>query len=151
MTISGRQAERLLPLIFGGVICLVNLYANCVIAWSSPRPSPLPGGNLEINLPAGAYNNGEKYCIVVAQAIPDTTTINAPVYVTIGTGTTLYPLTKCNCAQVTACGIRTRTRYSVCVVTTPTGGSFRMLGQPCCAPNNNLASIDGGAAPAPTA
>lgn len=108
-------------------------------------------GNLEINLPAGAYNNGEKYCIVVAQAIPDTTTINAPVYVTIGTGTTLYPLTKCNCAQVTACGIRTRTRYSVCVVTTPTDGSFRMLGQPCCAPNNNLASIDGGAAPAPTA
>ena len=27
------------------------------------------GGNLIINLPAGAYNNGEKYCIVVAQAI----------------------------------------------------------------------------------
>ena len=48
------------------------------------------GGNLEINLPAGAYNNGEKYCIVVAQAIPDTATINAPVYFTIGTGTTLY-------------------------------------------------------------
>ena len=35
------------------------------------------GGNLIINLPAGAYNNGEKYCIVVAQAIPATTTINA--------------------------------------------------------------------------
>ena len=47
------------------------------------------GGNLEINLPAGSYNNGEKYCIVVAQAIPDTATINAPVYMTIGTGTTL--------------------------------------------------------------
>lgn len=62
------------------------------------------GGNLEINLPAGAYNNGEKYCVVVAQAIPDTTTINAPVYFTIGTGTTLYPMTKRNCAQVTACG-----------------------------------------------
>ena len=99
------------------------------------------GGNLEINLPAGSYNNGEKYCIVVAQAIPETTTIR--------TGTTLYPLTKRNCAQVTACGIRTRTRYSVCVVTTPTGGSFRMLGQPCCSPSNNLASIDGGTAAAP--
>ncbi|MBS7060296.1 MAG: hypothetical protein KH119_14230 [Faecalibacterium prausnitzii] len=37
------------------------------------------GGNLEINLPAGAYNNGGKYCIVVAQSIPATTTINAPV------------------------------------------------------------------------
>lgn len=59
------------------------------------------GGNLEINLPAGAYKNGEKYCVVVAQAIPDTTTINAPVYFTIGTGTTLYPMTKRNCAQVT--------------------------------------------------
>ena len=109
------------------------------------------GGNLEINLPAGSYNNGEKYCIVVAQSIPDAATINAPVYITIGTGTTLYPLTKRNCAQVTACGIRTRTRYSVCVVTTPTGRSFRMLGSPCCAPNNNLTSIDGGSTVVPTA
>ena len=109
------------------------------------------GGNLEINLPAGSYNNGEKYCIVVAQSIPDAATINAPVYITIGTGTTLYPLTKRNCAQVTACGIRTRTRYSVCVVTTPIGGSFRMLGSPCCAPNNNLTSIDGGSTVVPTA
>lgn len=109
------------------------------------------GGNLEINLPAGSYNNGEKYCIVVAQAIPDTTTINAPVVITIGAGTALYPLTKRNCAQVTACGIRTRTRYSVCVVTNATGGSFRMLGQPCCSPSNNLTSIDGTAPAAPTA
>ena len=109
------------------------------------------GGNLEINLPAGSYNNGEKYCIVVAQAIPDTTTINAPVVITIGTGTALYSLTRRNCAQVTACGIRTRTRYSVCVVTNAAGGSFRMLGQPCCSPSNNLASIDGTAPAAPTA
>ena len=101
------------------------------------------GGNLEINIPAGSYNDGEKYCIVVAQAIPDTTTINAPVYITIGAGTELYPLTKRNCAQVTACGIRTRTRYSTCVSTSATGGSFRMLGQPCCAPSNNLSSING--------
>ena len=57
------------------------------------------GGNLEINLPAGSYKNGEKYCIVVAQTIPTTTTINAPVYITIGTGTELYPLTKRNCSQ----------------------------------------------------
>lgn len=109
------------------------------------------GGNLEINLPAGSYNNGEKYCIVVAQAIPDTATINAPVVITVGGGTALYPLTKRNCAQVTACGIRTRTRYAVCVVTNATGGSFRMLGQPCCSPSNNLASIDGTVPTAPTA
>ena len=80
---------------------------------------------------------------MLREAIPDTTTINAPVYITIGAGTELYPLTKRNCAQVTACGIRTRTRYSTCVSTSSTGGSFRMLGQPCCAPSNNLSSING--------
>lgn len=103
------------------------------------------GGNLVINIPAGAYANGEKYCIVVAQTIPSTTTINAPVYVTIGTGTTLYPVTNKCCAQLTACAIRTRTKYSTVVSTTPTGGAFKLLGIPACAPNNNLTSIDGGA------
>lgn len=103
------------------------------------------GGNLVINIPAGAYANGEKYCIVVAQTIPSTTTINAPIYVTIGTGTTLYPVTNKCCAQLTACAIRTRTKYSTVVSTTPTGGAFKLLGRPACAPNNNLTSIDGGA------
>ena len=101
------------------------------------------GGNLIINLPAGSFNDCEKYCIVVAQAIPATVTINAPVYITIGTGTVLYPLTKCDCTQATACSIRTRTRYAVRVETTPTGGIFRLLGRVCCAPNNNLQSING--------
>lgn len=100
-------------------------------------------GTLTINLPAGDYTNGEKYCIVIAQSIPSTTTISAPVVITIGSGTVQYPLTKCNCAQVTACGIRTRTRYSTVVSTTTTGGTFKMLGQPACAPNNALASING--------
>lgn len=101
------------------------------------------GGNLVINLPEGSYANNRKICIVVAQTIPNSTTINAPVYITIGTGTQLYPLVKRNCRQVTACGIRTRTRYSTCVETTQTGGLFKMLGQPCCSPDNNLASING--------
>lgn len=106
------------------------------------------GGNLVINIPSGSYQDGCKYCIVVAQTIPATTTINAPVVITIGEGTELYPLTRCNCAQVTACGIRTRTKYSTVVTTNATGGSFRMLGQPCCSPTNNLESING---TAPTA
>lgn len=109
------------------------------------------GGDLEINLPAGSYNNGEKYCIVVGQAIPDATTINAPVVITIGAGTELYPLTDRRCAQVTACGIRTRTRYAAVVSTSATGGTFKLLGRTCCAPDNALAGIDGGAAPAPVA
>ena len=101
------------------------------------------GTNLVINIPAGSYQNGCKYCIVVAQPIPATTTINAPVVITIGDGTELYPLTKSNCAQVTACGIRTRTRYSTVVSTSATSGTFRLLGCPCPAPTNVLASIDG--------
>ncbi len=109
------------------------------------------GGNLVINIPAGAYLNCEKYCIVIAQSIPETTTITAPVYITIGTGTELYPLTTRNCTQVTACGIRTRTRYATVVSTSATGGVFKMLGKPCCSPDNRLASIDGTAPATPPA
>lgn len=103
-------------------------------------------GTLTINLPAGSYANGCKYCIVIAQSIPAATTINAPVVVTIGDGADTYPLTRCDCAQLTACALRTRTRYATRVVTTPTGGSFRLLGRAACAPNNALQSINGGAA-----
>ena len=101
------------------------------------------GGTLTINLPAGSYANGCKYCIVVAQTIPAATTITAPVVITIGDGTEEYPLVTRCCAQVTACGIRTRTRYAVVVATDATGGSFKMLGSPCCSPDYRLAAIDG--------
>lgn len=106
-------------------------------------------GTLIINLPAGSYNDGEKICIIVAQTIPATTTINAPVVITVGEGTQQYPLTKCDCSQVTACALRTRTRYSVCVSTTATGGTFKLIGKPCCAPNNRLTSINGTAPATP--
>ena len=101
------------------------------------------GTSLVINLPAGSYNNNEKYCIVLAQAIPLTTIISAPVVITIGDGTVQYPLVNKCCRPVTACGVRTRTKYSVCVETTPTTAVFKMLGNPCCQPNNNLRAIDG--------
>lgn len=108
------------------------------------------GGNLVVNLPAGSYNNNSKYCIVLAQTIPATTTINAPVIITIGTGTQQYQLVNRCCKPVTACGVRTRTKYSVCVETTATGGVFKMLGCPACQPNNDLRSINGTAPAAPT-
>ena len=100
-------------------------------------------GTLTINLPSGSYGDGCRYCIVVAQAIPAATTITAPVVITVGDGTEEYPLVNRCCAQVTACGIRTRTKYTTVVSTSATGGTFKMLGQPCCAPNNNLTAIDG--------
>lgn len=106
------------------------------------------GTDVIVALPAGSYENGGKYCIVIAQALPTSATINAPVVFSIGTGTERYPLTTSCCRQVTACGIRTRTRYSTTVVTSATGGTFRLLGRPCYMPTNDLASIDG---TAPTA
>jgi hypothetical protein len=100
-------------------------------------------GTLTINIPAGSYADGCKYCIVVAQSIPAATTITAPVVITIGTGTETYPLVNRCCAQVTACAIRTRTKYSTVVSTDATGGTFKLLGKPCCSPNNALPAIDG--------
>lgn len=103
---------------------------------------------LVINIPQAAYNNCQKYCIVVAQALPDATTITAPVVITIGTDTTTtYPLLNCDGTPVLATSINTRTRYSTIVHTTTTSGSFQLLGRlPCSRCANNLASI-----PAPAA
>lgn len=99
-------------------------------------------GTLTINIPDGVYSNCCKYCIVVAQTIPTETTITAPVVITIGDGTTTYPLVNCNCAPVTACSINTRTRYSTVVSTNTTSGSFRLLGKlPCSRCSDNLASL----------
>lgn len=97
---------------------------------------------LTINIPAATYGNGCKYCIVVAQTIPEETTINAPVVITIGDGTTEYPLLNCDCTAVTACSINTRTRYSTVVRTNVAGGSFKLLGKlPCSRCTDNLASL----------
>lgn len=98
-------------------------------------------GVLTINIPEGCYRNCEKYCLVIAQTIPDTAIINAPVVITIGTGTTTFPLTTPCCNPVVACQLRTRTKYSTIVHTTSSGGTFRLLSMPCCCPNNNLTSI----------
>ena len=116
-----------------------KLCRNLVISESVTFTAP----NLIINIPAGSYADCDKVCIVVAQTIPAATTITAPVFITVGDGSVLYPLNKCDCSQVTACGIRTRTRYATRVVTTPTGGAFKLLGKTCCTPNNNLTAIDG--------
>lgn len=98
---------------------------------------------LVINIPAGNYGNCEKYCIVVAQNIPDTTTITAPVVITIGDDTTTtYPLVNADCTSVYACSINRRTRYSVIVHTDIGGGAFKLIGRlPCSHCVNNADSL----------
>lgn len=101
------------------------------------------GTGLIVNIPEGSYRDNCKYCIVIAQTIPEATTINAPVFITIGTGTETYPLNRCDGTQVVASQLRTRTKYATRVETSPTTGSFRLLGKICEAADNNLTAIDG--------
>jgi hypothetical protein len=99
-------------------------------------------GTLVIDIPATSYRDGEQLCLVVAQTIPAATTITAPVAISIGGDTTvLYPLVGCDCAQVTACAIRTRTRYPLRVSTNATSAVFKVLRGLSCAPSNALGSI----------
>ena len=100
------------------------------------------GGILTINIPEGNYNDCEKYCIVVAQTIPAATTVAANVVITIGDGTTEYPLLNSDCTNVLACSINARTRYSVMVNTNIQDGVFKLLGRlPCSRCISNAASL----------
>ncbi len=103
-----------------------NLVLSTAVAFDPTTNS------LDITIPDNGYRNCEKVCIVVAQAIPGSTTINALVNIVVGG--TRFPLQRCNCTQATACEIRTRTKYSTCVVTNTVSGVFRLLGKTtaCC-------------------
>ena len=93
-------------------------------------------GVLTINIPAGPYNNGEKYCLIVADRIPLDAIRGAPVVLTIGGDTTSYPLLKRNGAQVVAGNLRSRYKYSTCFSTNIAGGgAFRLLGEIFCCEN----------------
>ena len=123
-----------------------SLCPNLIISTSVTVITVAGTPTLVINIPSGSYRNNCRYCINVAQTIPATATINMPVAISIGgVTTTVYPMTNRCCAQITACAIRTRTRYPVCVSTTDTGGTFKVLSGLCCSSNNALTSI-----PAPT-
>lgn len=96
--------------------------------------------DLPANLPGG-YTNCRKVCFAIIQNIPATATILMPVAISIGGDTTtVYPLRDECCNQITACGIRTRTRYAT-RVSTLGGGSFTLLGRVNCYPQNVIASL----------
>lgn len=98
------------------------------------------GGNLVVNLPTNSYDNGTKYCIVFAQAIPDATTINAPVVFTIGTGTTQYPFVNKDCTPILASQVRTRRVYPTRVNTGVNDGVFKYVGEQCL-PSNSTSLV----------
>ena len=104
---------------------------------------------LLIDIPAGSYENREKYCLIVAQDIPAETTIAADVAITIGGDTTTtYPLVNPNCTNVSACKITPRTKYATRVFTNIQSGVFKLI-EPisCC---NCNCSNGAAALPIPT-
>lgn len=100
-------------------------------------------GTLTLNFPDTiSYADGCKFCFVIATALPDGVTLNAPVVATIGTGTTEFPLLDRCGAQVVAQQLRTRRRYPFRVSTNATSGSIVLLG---CLPqieSVNLAALN---------
>jgi hypothetical protein len=98
---------------------------------------------LVIDIPAGGcYCNGKKICLVIAQTIPETATINQPVAISIGGDTTVvYPIVDKCCRQTTACQFRTRKKYPLRIQTNATTAVFKSLGGLSCCPTYQLDAI----------
>lgn len=119
-----------------------RLCRNLVISNSVTVVTVNGTDTLVVDLPARFYGDNCKICVIIAQTIPTTATINMPVAFSInGDTTTVFPFVTCKCVQVTACQVRNRTRYSTIVETNSTGGVFKSLGGLSCCPTNNLESL----------
>lgn len=104
--------------------CNTSCLCKCIVISQSVS---FANNELAINLPAGAYENGGHYCLVIAQEIPAETTIAANVVITIGTDTTTtYPLVNGNCVNVQAYQISSRTKYPTTVATNVGEGVFKL-------------------------
>lgn len=86
---------------------------------------------LVINIPDATYDNCERLCLAVLQAIPTTATRGLPVVITIGTGTTEYSLIKCDGSPVTQEYIGEGNIYKLKVFTTSSSGVFKVLNELC--------------------
>lgn len=93
-----------------------------------------------VGLPENSYGNCCKYCIVLAQNVPSSATINARVVFSIGTDPTQYPFVNCDCTPVYASQIRTRRIYPTRVNTAVDTGVFKYIGK-CKLPCNATTTI----------
>ena len=128
--------------------CIKNcrLCRNIVISTAVTVVTVDGTDTLVIDIPAGFYPDCRRVCLIVAQTIPTAATIAMPAAISIGGDTTtVYPIVNCDCSQVTACAIRTRTKYGLCISTSATSAVFKSLKPLNCYPTETLATI-----PAPT-
>lgn len=120
-----------------------KLCANYIISNSISVVSVDGTDTLVIDIPASTYANNSTYCIITAQAIPATATVNMPVAISIGgVTTTVYPLVCSRTGlQAVACQVNTRSRYKTCVRTNATTGVFSVLSGLGSCFSNTLASL----------
>lgn len=120
-----------------------KLCPHCIISDSITVVTVDGTDTLVIDIPAGTYMNCATYCIITAQAIPATATVNMPVAISIGGDTTtVYPLVCSRTGlQAVACQVNTRSRYKVCVRTNATTGVFSVLSGLGSCFSNTLASL----------
>lgn len=133
--------------------CIRNcrLCRNIVISTSVTVVTVDGTDTLVIDIPSGFYPDCRRVCLVVAQTIPTTATIAMPVAISIGGDTTtVYPIVNCDCSQVTACAIRTRTKYGLCISTSATSAVFKSLKPLTCYPAPTLEVIPTTSVTAPT-
>lgn len=109
---------------------MCNKLCNNLIISNSITVVTIDGTDtLVIDIPASTYRNGEIFCIITAQSIPDTATVTMPVAISIGGDTTnVYPLV-CSktCLQAVACQVNARRKYKVVVSTDTTSGVFKAI------------------------
>lgn len=120
-----------------------KLCANYIISNSISVVAVDGTDTLVIDIPASTYANNSTYCIITAQAIPATATVNMPVAISIGgVTTTVYPLVCSRTGlQAVACQVNTRSRYKTCVRTNATTGVFSVLSGLGSCFSNTLASL----------
>jgi hypothetical protein len=106
-------------------------------------------GTLVINVPAGCYLDDSEHCLIVNQTVPSTATINAPVVLTIGSGTIQYPILNRDCTPCTASQISPRMKYKLRTDTSTTSAVFKLCNEICCI-DRDLVSVNGTAPVATT-
>lgn len=86
------------------------------------------GTSLVVNIPTLPCTCG---CIAISQAIPAAATVNMPVFITVGTDATQYPLVD-NCGvQISAGRLDIRNRYPFKFITANTTSIFKVCGSRC--------------------
>lgn len=122
-----------------GVYRTLRIDPRCITAESIT----FAAGTVTINVPQRTFYAGCPYFLRITEEVPEDATVNAPVVLTIGTGTVEYPLMKVCGGQVIAADLRSGYSYPITLVQGGTNGAFKLLDRLPCTPVSAVATADG--------